>query len=87
MTQQIDDDVQFEIIDSNPQPLKMKHLVTFIACIVIFYSAMMVLISLSGCTYNVSMIHSDASNASTDTLEDQQTANPNIQPNLNIPVK
>lgn len=41
------------------------------------------LMSLTGCTYSISMFHSDRSNGSTDTQEEQQTAQPNISPNIN----
>lgn len=42
---------------------------------------------LCSCTYSVSMIHSDQSPGSTDMLEDKQSADPNINPSLNIPLK
>lgn len=41
---------------------------------------------LMGCTTNISMIHSDQSPGSTDTLEDTQDASPTVSPNINIPL-
>lgn len=39
----------------------------------------------SSCNYTVSMSHT--SGGSTETMEDSASANPNIAPNLNIPLK
>jgi hypothetical protein len=41
------------------------------------------LILLGGCSYSVSMIHSDRSSASSDNLDENQTDNPNISPVVN----
>lgn len=40
-------------------------------------------LSLTSCTYSVSMMHSEGS---TDTLDENQTADPNISPTVNVPV-
>ena len=43
-------------------------------------------ISFTACTYSVAMTHSDRSQGSTDETTETDTASPNIQPNLNIPI-
>lgn len=50
----------------------MKRLISLITCL-----------SLTSCTYNISMSHT--SGGSTDTIEDSATDSPNIAPNLTIP--
>jgi len=42
-------------------------------------------ILLGGCTYNVSVMHTEGQ--ASDMIDETQTANPNITPSLNIPVK
>jgi hypothetical protein len=42
------------------------------------------LLFMTACTYNISMIHSVGS---TDTMDTEQTADPDISPNLTIPIK
>ena len=37
----------------------------------------------TSCTYSINMIHSKGS---TDTLDEQQTSNPNISPTITAPV-
>jgi len=43
----------------------------------------MLMLALNSCTYSISMQHSEGS---TDTVEEEQTANPNIAPNLTLPL-
>ena len=38
---------------------------------------------LNSCTYSVTMMHTEGS---TDTLDEAQTSEPNISPNVNIPL-
>jgi hypothetical protein len=39
----------------------------------------------AGCTYSISLVHTEGQ--ASDIIDENQTANPNISPNLNIPLK
>ena len=51
----------------------MKHLVFSLA----------MSLCLVSCTYSVTMMHSEGS---TDTLDENQAASPNVSPNIDIPI-
>lgn len=52
--------------------------IPLVICLIFF-----ALILFSGCTYSVNLIHSQGT--STDLIDETQTTDPKIDPNLNIP--
>lgn len=50
------------------------------------FTVLFPVVFLCACTYSVTMTHSDRSQGSTDTVEEAQTSNPNIAPNVNVPL-
>lgn len=48
----------------------------------ILFTAFILLIC-NSCTYSINMIHSEGT--ATDLIDENQTADPNINPNLNLP--
>lgn len=64
----------------------MKHLIEIIATLMITITVIILaftfVTALVGCTYSINMMHSVGSK---DFIEESQTADPKIDPNLNLP--
>ncbi len=63
----------------------LEILSTLILVITIIMLAVVFINALTSCTYSINMIHSEGS--ATDMIDENQTADPNINPNLTIPLK